>query len=73
MNYTTLGYGDVVMSQSWKLFGPLEAVDGVLMFGISTAMIFAVIQLLVQIRFQDDAASVADLDDSVAGKERLKS
>jgi len=53
MNYTTLGYGDVVMSQSWKLFGPLEAANGMLMFGVSTAMIFVVIQGLIQIRFRD--------------------
>jgi len=51
-NYTTLGYGDVVMSPAWSLFGPLEAADGMLMFGVSTAMLFAVIQRLVQTRFQ---------------------
>jgi hypothetical protein len=50
MNYTTLGYGDVVMSASWRLFGPLEAADGLLMFGVSTAMIFAVMQRLFQTR-----------------------
>ena len=33
-NYTTLGYGDVVMSAAWKLSGPLEAADGMLMFGV---------------------------------------
>ena len=53
MNYTTLGYGDVVMSPPWKVFGPLEAADGMLMFGVSTAMIFAVIHGLIQIRFPD--------------------
>lgn len=55
VNYTTLGYGDrdVVMSGTWRLLAPLEAVDGMLMFGVSTAMIFAVIQRLVQDRFQD--------------------
>jgi hypothetical protein len=47
VNYSTLGYGDVVMSRSWKLLGPLEAADGALMFGVSTAMIFAVIQRLI--------------------------
>src|SRR6516162_7073770 len=46
VNYTTLGYGDVEMSPSWSLLGPLEAADGMLMFGVSTAMIFAVIQRL---------------------------
>src|SRR5262245_58141840 len=50
MNYTSLGYGDVVMTASWRLFGPLEAADGLLMFGVSTAMIFAVIQRLFQAR-----------------------
>jgi hypothetical protein len=50
MNYTSLGYGDIVMSASWKLFGPLEAADGLLMFGLSAAMIFAVIQRLFQTR-----------------------
>lgn len=51
VNYSTLGYGDVIMSPSWKLLGPLEASDGSLMFGVSTAMIFAVILRLIQIRF----------------------
>jgi hypothetical protein len=53
MNYTTLGYGDIVMSPAWKMLGPIEAADGMLMFGVSTAMIFAVIHRLVQIRFPD--------------------
>jgi voltage-gated potassium channel Kch len=53
VNFTTLGYGDMIMSPSWKLLGPLEAANGMLMFGVSTAMIFAVIQRLVQTRFAD--------------------
>ena len=52
MNYTSLGYGDVVMSASWKLFGPLEAAVGLLMFGVSTAMIFAVMQRLFRTRLE---------------------
>jgi hypothetical protein len=51
VNYTSLGYGDLIMSPSWRLLGPLEAANGALMFGVSTAMVFAVIQLLVQKRF----------------------
>lgn len=50
-NYTTLGYGDVVMSARWRLLGPLESADGMLMFGVTTAMIFSVIQRLVWTRF----------------------
>ena len=53
VNYSTLGYGDVIMSPSWKLLGPLEAADGSLMFGVSTAMIFAVILRLIQTRFAE--------------------
>jgi hypothetical protein len=53
VNYTTLGYGDLIMSPSWKLLGPLEAADGALMFGVSTAMIFTVIVRLLQARFED--------------------
>jgi hypothetical protein len=50
VNYTSLGYGDMVMSASWRLLGPLETADALLMFGLSTAMVFAVIQQLLQER-----------------------
>ena len=53
VNYSTLGYGNVVMTPSWRLLGPLEAMDGMLMFGVTTAMIFAVIQRLVKTRYAD--------------------
>lgn len=53
VNYTTLGYGDIVMSPAWRLLGPVEAANGALMFGVSTAMIFAVIQRLIEARFAD--------------------
>jgi len=53
VNFTTLGYGDVVLSSSWRLLGPLEAADGMLMFGVSAAMIFALIQKLAETRFED--------------------
>ena len=43
VNFTTLGYGDIVMSARWRLLGALEAGTGVLMFGISTAVFLAVI------------------------------
>jgi hypothetical protein len=50
VNFTTLGYGDIVMSPSWKLLGPLEAVAGLLMFGVSTAVLFGVAEALVRTR-----------------------
>ena len=45
-SYTTSG-SDIVLPPQWKLLGPFEAVDGMLMFGVSTAAIFAVIQRLI--------------------------
>ena len=43
MNYTTLGYGDVTPLAKWRLLGPMTAMNGVLMFGWSTALIFEVL------------------------------
>lgn len=44
VNYTTLGYGDVVPVVRWRLLGPITAMDGVLLFGWSTAVIFEVLR-----------------------------
>ncbi len=44
VNFLTLGYGDVVMSERNKLLGPLEAINGVLMIGVSTAALLATFQ-----------------------------
>ncbi len=41
----TRGASGVTISQHWQMMGALEAVDGMLLFGISTAFIFAVMQL----------------------------
>jgi hypothetical protein len=51
-SYTTTG-SDIVLPPRWKLLGPLEAVAGMLMFGLTTAFIFAVIQRLIHARFDD--------------------
>ena len=40
VNYTTLGYGDVVPVKAWRLIGPMTALNGVLLIGWSTAVIF---------------------------------
>jgi hypothetical protein len=53
VNYTSLGYGDLIMTPSWRLLGPLETANGTLLFGVSTAMIFAVLLWLIQARFVD--------------------
>jgi hypothetical protein len=44
VNFATLGYGDIVMSDEHKLLGPLESINGVLMIGVSTAALMAAFQ-----------------------------
>ena len=43
-SFTTVGYGDVLPAQSWRLLGPCEAAVGVLMLGWSTGIIVAAVQ-----------------------------
>lgn len=50
VNFATLGYGDVVMSAQWKMLGPLAAVNGALMIGLSGACMLAVLQHNIQKR-----------------------
>ena len=47
VNYTTLGYGDVTPVERWHLLGPMTAMNGVLLFGWSTAVIFEVLRKTV--------------------------
>jgi Ion channel len=43
VNFTTLGYGDVLPVARWEMLGPLTAMNGILLLGWSTAAIFAVL------------------------------
>ena len=45
-SYTTVGYGDVVLPQAWRLLGPIEAAVGVLMLGWSTGILVVVIGVI---------------------------
>jgi ion channel len=44
VNYATLGYGDVLPVERWRLLGPLTAMSGMLLFGWSTAVIFEILR-----------------------------
>jgi len=43
VNFTSLGYGDIVMSVQHRLLGALEAANGVLMFGLTAGLILTVL------------------------------
>jgi hypothetical protein len=47
VNFSSLGYGDIVMSRERRLLGPLEAVNGVLMLGMSAATLMAIVQHMI--------------------------
>ena len=51
-NYTTLSYGDILLAERWRLLGPLEAINGLLFFGLSTAVLFAVLSHLIANRLR---------------------
>jgi len=45
-SYTTVGYGDVVLPEAWRLLGPIEAAVGVLMLGWSTGILVVAIGVI---------------------------
>ena len=53
-NYVALGYGDVLLSERWHLLGPLEAINGLLLFGLSTSVAFAVMSRLLADRLHEE-------------------
>ena len=55
LNYTTLG-DSAVISPSWRLLVPLVGANGMLMFGVSTAMLFALVQRLTQTRLSEPSS-----------------
>ena len=44
ITFTTLGYGDITLSEQWNLLSGAEAMVGITVFGLTTAILFAVIQ-----------------------------
>lgn len=42
--FTTLGFGDITLDDQWRLLSSFEGANGLLMFGWSTALIFAAVQ-----------------------------
>ena len=44
VTFTTLGYGDITLSPPWRLLSGIEAVNGILLAGWSTALLFTIVQ-----------------------------
>ena len=56
-SYTTIGFGDVVLPRRWRLLGAVEGVSGVLLCGLSTAFIFAIVNVLFRRRIESQKES----------------
>ena len=52
VNFSSLGYGDIVMGPRWRILGSMEAVIGILMFGVSTAVLVDVLRRIFKDRLQ---------------------
>ena len=48
VNFSTLGYGDIVISNERRLLGAMEAVNGVLMFGLTTGLLYTVLSAIMR-------------------------
>ena len=55
VTYTTTGYGDLLLQQPWRWLGPLEALTGILMCGLSAGVFFAVVSRLFAPRLEGHA------------------
>ena len=45
--YTTVGFGDLVLTKEWRLLGPVEGLSGILMCGLSTGLFFAIVSKIL--------------------------
>ena len=69
VNFSSLGYGDIVMSEKWRLLGSIEAVTGILMFGVSTATFYTIIRRIFRKRI---AGMMSAFDGDKSKSENLK-
>ena len=51
VTFTTLGYGDITLSEGWRILSGMEALNGILLVGWTTALLFAVVQRTWQAMF----------------------
>jgi voltage-gated potassium channel len=44
ITFTTLGYGDITLDGKWQILTGIQGMVGIVVFGLTTALLFAVIQ-----------------------------
>ena len=50
VTYATIGYGDIVVAQPWRVLAAMEGLTGILMCGWSGAFFFAAVNRLYMVR-----------------------
>ncbi len=58
-SFTTVGYGDLTLSEDWRLLGSIEAINGMILFGWSTAFIFAGVRGIYEYLHRDEETQPA--------------
>ncbi len=58
VTFTTLGYGDITLSEGYRLLSGIQALNGILLVGWSTALMFAVVQKIWQIDDADERGRI---------------
>ncbi|MDH3665757.1 MAG: potassium channel family protein [Paracoccaceae bacterium] len=58
--FTTVGFGDIILSQEWRLLTSFEAAAGLFLFGLSTAFLF---EILREIRLQRRTSAEANVSE----------
>ena len=56
-SYSTVGYGDVLLPHDWRLLGTVEAITGVLLCGLSAALLFAIVSAIFRFRNPPSASA----------------
>jgi len=56
VTFTTLGYGDITLSEGYRLLSGIQALNGILLVGWSTALMFAVVQKTWEIDEDEETA-----------------
>lgn len=66
VTFTTLGYGDVTADSDWRILASFAAIDGLVIFGLSTAFL---VEFITQLRStQEQSRSSIEAENSVASK-----
>lgn len=52
VTYTTVGYGDLVLPERFRMLAPIEALTGILMCGLSAGLFFAALTRIYTLRLE---------------------